>query len=185
MRGVRVAITGAHGAGKSTLAAELAGALRLPELPTPGRTLAARGLPVNEDATVSSQTVAWLLQFRLEREQPEWVASRSLIDVWAYTVQAAARVKLAAVEAAMFAELEQAMPVAIEHAYDALIYVPPLIPLKADDVRPAGAAFQDATDEAIRGALQRWDVAHVSVEVRDRAAVQAVVDRLVRVSRAV
>src|ERR1700677_2897910 len=178
MRGVRIAITGAHGVGKSTLAAELAGALRLPELPTPGRTLAARGLPVNEAATVSSQIVAWLLQFRLEREQPAWVASRSLIDVWGYTVQAAARRKLDAVEAALFEELEQAMPLALTGAYDALIYVPPLIALKADDVRPAGQAFQNATDEAIIGALERWNVAHVRLDVRDRPAVQALVDRL-------
>jgi nicotinamide riboside kinase len=178
MHTVRVAITGAHGVGKSTLAGELAGALGLPELQTPGRTLAARGLPVNEAATVTSQMVAWLLQFRLEREQSAWVASRSLIDVWSYTVQAGARRTLGVVEAAMLDELERAMPAALGGAYDALIYVPPLIALKADDVRPAGEAFQKATDDAIRGALDRWAVPRVTLDVRDRPAVQALVDRL-------
>jgi broad-specificity NMP kinase len=48
---MRVAITGAHGVGKSTLAEELSEVLAAPVLSTPGRTLAARGLPVNEDAT--------------------------------------------------------------------------------------------------------------------------------------
>jgi nicotinamide riboside kinase len=179
---MRIAITGAHGVGKSTLAAELAGALHLPELQTPGRTLAARGLPVNEAATVSSQMVAWLLQFRLEREQPAWVASRSLIDVWSYTVQAASRGTLGAVEAMMIDELERAMPLALAGAYDALIYVPPLIALKADDVRPAGDAFQRATDEVIRRALETWSVAHETVDVRNRPAVQELVDRLSRTS---
>jgi ABC-type glutathione transport system ATPase component len=180
---VRVAITGAHGVGKSTLAAELAGALRLPELPTPGRTLAGRGLPVNEAATVSSQTIAWLLQFRLEREQAAWVTSRSLIDVWSYTVQAARRGILDTIESAMFEELERAMPFAVSGAYDALIYIAPMIALKADDVRPAGESFQAATDEAIREALDRWDVPHMTVDVRDRPAVQDLVDRLSHSSR--
>jgi hypothetical protein len=88
---MRIAITGAHGVGKSTLASQLSDTLGLPELPTPGRTMAARGLPINEAATVSSQLVACLLQYRLERERSAWVASRSLIDVWAYTVQASGR----------------------------------------------------------------------------------------------
>jgi hypothetical protein len=75
---MRVAITGGHGVGKSKV-------LGVPVLSTPGRTLAGRGLPVNEDATIISQSVAWLLQYRFEREQTAWVAPRSLIDVWAYT----------------------------------------------------------------------------------------------------
>jgi len=78
----------------------------------------------------------------------------------------------------MFDELERAMPLALAGAYDVLIYVPPVIALKADDVRPAGEAFQNATDEAIRVALERWAVPHVSVDVRDGPAVQVLVDRL-------
>jgi len=175
---MRIAITGAHGVGKSTLAAQLTEVLGLPELPTPGRTLAARGLPVNEEATVPSQLVAWLLQYRLERERAAWVASRSLIDVWAYTVQAAARRDLDPVEEALMQELAEATPLAIVGTYDELIYVPPRIPLVADDVRPADEAFQSSTDESIRKALLDWDIPHTSVDVRDPKAVQAVIDRL-------
>jgi hypothetical protein len=124
--------------------------------------------------------IAWLLQYRLEREAPAWVASRSLVDVWGYTALAAARSSLGAVEAAMFKELELAMPPALADAYDELIYVAPLIKLRADDVRPAGEPFQQATDEAISAALQRWKVPHVSLDVRDRAAVHELVERLSR-----
>jgi hypothetical protein len=105
---MRIALTGAHGVGKSTLADELAELLYVPVLPTPGRTLAARGLPVNEEATVTSQTLAWLLQYRFEREQRRWVAPRTLIDVWAYTVQAAARQQLTTVEGGLLEELRHA-----------------------------------------------------------------------------
>jgi hypothetical protein len=55
--------------------------------------------------------------------------------------------------------------------------------LKADDVRPAGEPFQAATDEAIREALDRWDVPHMTLDVRDRPAVQDLVDRLSRSSQ--
>ncbi len=73
---MRIAIIGAHGVGKSTLADELSAVLSLPVLATPGRTLAKRGLPVNEDATIASQTVAWLLQYHFEREQSSRHGSR-------------------------------------------------------------------------------------------------------------
>jgi nicotinamide riboside kinase len=175
---MRIAITGAHGVGKSTLAARLTEALGLCELPTPGRTLAGRGLPVNEAATVTSQIVAWLLQYRLERESAAWVASRSLIDVWAYTVQAASRYKLDSVEAALMEELERATSLAIRGAYDELIYIPPRIPLVADEIRRGDPSFQRTTDEAIRHALTNWSVQHTSVDVADPKAVEMLVARL-------
>lgn len=181
---MRVAITGAHGVGKSTLAAELAEILGLPVLATPGRTLAGRELPVNEQATVASQVIAWLIQYRLEREQAAWVAPRSLIDVWAYTALAAGRRQEGAVDTALFEELGRAMPYALRGAYEELIYIPPLIALQADDVRPAGEAFQRATDEAILEALDRWEVPHTSVDVRDRPAVTALIERLATQARA-
>jgi hypothetical protein len=175
---MRIAITGAHGVGKSTLAGKICDALQLSELPTPGRTLAAIGLPVNDAATVPSQLVAWLLQYRLEREQPAWVASRSLIDVWAYTVLAAARTDLDRVEEALMQELARATRLAITGAYDELIYVPPRIPLVADKVRADDLSFQRSTDEAIRRALDDWHVPHICVDVRDPIAVEQLTVRL-------
>lgn len=175
---MRIAITGAHGVGRSTLASQLSDTLGLPELPTPGRTMAARGLPINEAATVSSQLVAWLLQYRLERERSAWVASRSLIDVWAYTVQASGRHDLGSVEHALMTELALVTPLAITDTYDELIYVPPGIPLVADDARSADEVFQRTIDAGIRKALADWRVPHIELDVRDRRAVQALFARL-------
>ncbi len=53
--------------------------------------MAARGLPVNEEATVTSQCLAWLIQLKLEAESNDWIAMRSLVDVWAYTVPTSER----------------------------------------------------------------------------------------------
>ena len=170
---MRIAITGAHGVGKSTLAARLSDALELPELPTPGRTMAAQGLPINEAATVPSQLVAWLLQYRLERELSAWVASRSLIDVWAYTVEASDRQDLDSVERALMTELALATPLAVAETYDELIYVPPRIRLVADDARSADETFQRTIDAGIRKALADWQVPHIELDVRDSRAVHA------------
>jgi nicotinamide riboside kinase len=179
---VRIAITGAHGVGKSTLAARLGDTLGLSELPTPGRTLAAQGLPINDAATVTSQVVAWLLQYRLERERNAWVASRSLIDVWVYTTQAATSHELDPIERALVTELAGATPLAIKDAYDELIYVPPRITLVADDARSADKDFQDSIDAGIREALADWRIDHVELDVRDEQAVDALVERLRRTS---
>jgi AAA domain len=174
---MRVAITGAHGVGKSTLAGRIADALGVPELATPGRTLASESLPVNESATVTSQAVAWLMQFRFERASRAWVSSRSLIDVWAYTVLAGDRGVSEPVEAALLRELERATPLAVTNAYDTLVYVPPVIPLVADEVRGADIAFQAAVDERIHDAIVRWRVPHETLDVSDAPAV----DQLVKV----
>ena len=175
---MRIAITGAHGVGKSTLAAQLSMELGLSELPTPGRTLAAQGLPVNTAATVPSQVVAWLLQYRLEREHSRWVASRSLIDVWAYTALAADRGGLDKVEQALVHELALATPLAIAGTYDELVYVPPRIPLVADSVRADDVVFQRSTDEAIQRALDGWGTPHTRLDVTDSEAVDLLVSRL-------
>jgi nicotinamide riboside kinase len=175
---MRIAITGAHGVGKSTLAGKLCDALEFAELPTPGRTLASKGLPVNEEATVPSQLVAWLMQYRFEREGTAWVSSRSLIDVWAYTALAAARSALDPVEEALVDELARATQLAVDGAYDELIYVAPRIPLVADDVRADDRNFQRSTDEAIRRALDDWQVPHTIVDVSDPAAINALTSRL-------
>ncbi|HUA12816.1 MAG TPA: AAA family ATPase [Solirubrobacteraceae bacterium] len=175
---MRVALTGAHGVGKSTLAEELAGTLDVPVLPTPGRTLAARGLPINDQASVTSQTLAWLLQFAFERERNSWVAPRTLIDVWAYAVQAAERRELSALETALLEELHRATPLAALERYDELLYIPPRIALQGDGVRPTDEEFQRSTDAAILTALSDWRVPHTVLDVTDRGAIDAELERL-------
>jgi predicted GNAT superfamily acetyltransferase len=144
--------------------------------------MAAARLPVNEAASVSSQAVAWLMQFRFEREASAWVSSRSLLDVWAYTQLAGERGASGPVETALLQELKRATPVAVADAYDLLVYVPPVIELVADEVRDAGADFQTAVDERIREAIDRWQVPHETLDVSDESAIDALLARLARIA---
>lgn len=182
--GLRVALAGAHGTGKTTLARAFSAEYELVELPTPGRLMAARGLPVNESATVVSQCIAWLIQIGLEEETRRWVSMRSLVDVWAYGALAAERTNATLIDAALFEHLTKATRALVVSRYDVLFYLPPRIPLIADDVRSADPAFQSAVDGKIRGALNTWaldyvevDVTHIDAVERAKAEVQRAAQR--------
>jgi nicotinamide riboside kinase len=170
---MRLAITGAHGTGKTTLGRHLAERFDLVELPTPGRTMASRGLPVNERATVTSQTVAWLIQLRLEATTKAWIANRTLLDIWAYAALSAERSPPAGLECELLAEMESVVRAVWPDRYDIVFYTPPRIPLVADAVRSADPVFQTAADEKIRKALETWGLEHVVIDVTSRSDLSA------------
>lgn len=161
---VRIALSGAHGVGKSTMAASLADDLGIPVLPTPGRWMASRGLPVNQNATVASQVLAWLLQQTFESGTERWIAPRSLIDVWAYAALATQRESSPLAEAT-FEALTSVTETAAKDRYSALLYVPPRVPLVPDAVRPPDVGFRDAIDALIRSRLEAWQIRHLVLDV--------------------
>ena len=170
--GVKVALSGAHGTGKTTLARALNERLGLHELPTPGRLMAAEGLPINERATVVSQALAWTRQMRLEEERSSWVAMRSLVDVWAYAREAAERSPVSALDEALLRELTELTRRLTPSRYDALYYLPPRIPLESDGVRSSDPEFQAAIDQRIRCALAEWRLEYFEVDITERDALQ-------------
>ncbi len=162
---MRIAICGAHGTGKSTLADFLAEELGGHVLPTPGRLMAAQALPLNQEATVASQALAWLIQLRLETGTTPWISMRSLLDVWAYAMLAAERHYGDAVDRALSDELTAVTKALMPDRYDLLFYLPPRIPLVADNVRSADQGFQTAVDRKINTALNDWRIPHVELDV--------------------
>jgi nicotinamide riboside kinase len=170
---MKIAITGAHGTGKTTLAHRIANRFGLAELPTPGRTMAQQSLPVNLDATVTSQALAWFIQAELEAATTDWVANRSLLDVWAYAAVAAERAAPTDIETALLDQMEATTRAMWPGRYDAVFYTPPRIPLVADDVRSADPGFQAAVDGRIRRALSDWRLAHITVDVTSDGDLEA------------
>jgi nicotinamide riboside kinase len=176
---MRIAMTGAHGTGKSTLAQALGNELGLQLLPTPGRAMALRGLPINRAASVTSQAVAWLLQLRHEERSLDWVSARSLIDVLAYATLAAER-GATALENELVEELTSTTRTLLAKRYDLLVYLPPLLQLVADDVRDSDPDFQRAVDSEIRGLIDEWDVDHIQLDPRDPRALESTLVELRR-----
>jgi hypothetical protein len=147
-------------------------------LPTPGRMMAAQGLPINQAATVTSQAVAWLLQLRYEQEGDRWVAARSLIDIYVYATLAAERTATI-LERALLAELEAATKTLLAQSrYDLLVYLPPVLALQADDVRDPDPRFQAAVDAGIRLLLGEWELEHLVLDPHAPDAVEQVLLRL-------
>ena len=178
---MRIAFTGAHGTGKSTLVEPIARALELPELGTPGRWLKSHGIQVNKDAGVDTQAIGWFVQYRYEHEHESWISSRSMLDVLAYAAVPATERTLGEYERHL---LEQMTLATRDHllsgCYDLLIYTPPRIPLVADEVRIADQQFQTATDAFIAARLEEWSVPHHAIDVTDAG----IADRIVELARA-
>lgn len=142
-----------------------------------------RGLPINKEATVTSQTLAWLLQLELESTDSAWIATRTLIDVWAYGVLAAARSKHSDLESALLEQLSTTTERLLPSRYDMLFYLPPRIPLQADEARVADEGFQTQTDLTIRSGLERWSVDYVEIDVTAPDAQEHVLAQVARVAK--
>ena len=180
-----IALAGAHGTGKTTLAKAFSGRFELVELPTPGRLMAAQGLPVNQSATVVSQCLAWFLQVSLEEETRRWVSMRSLVDIWAYCALASERAPLTALEAELFAQLTGATRALVQGRYDVLFYLPPRIPLVPDEVRSrtiqcSKLRSTSRSDDYI----DAWNLDYVEIDVSRRDAVEMATQHVARAAAA-
>jgi hypothetical protein len=114
----------------------------------------------------------------LESTDSAWIATRTLVDVWAYGVLAAARSTRSEIEAALLKQLTATTERLLLGRYDALFYLPPRIPLKADDARVADEEFQAQTDATIRSGLELWNVSFVEIDVTSPDAEERVLTQV-------
>lgn len=179
---MRIAFTGAHGTGKSTIVEPLVRELGLVELPTPGRWLKQQGIGVNTEASVSSQAIGWFLQYGYEHSSNDWISSRCMLDVLAYAAIPAEGQELSLVDNHLLNQMTSATRShLLSGPYDALFYLPPRIPLVADDVRIADQTFQSDTDRFIHDKLLEWNVSFEEIDVTDASAnarIREIVGRL-------
>ena len=168
---MRIAFTGAHGTGKSTIVEPLARELDLVELPTPGRWLKEQGIGVNTEASVSSQAIGWFLQYNYKHSSGDWISSRCMLDVLAYAAVPAQGRELSLIDRHLLNQMTSATRShLLSGTYDSLFYLPPRIPLVADEVRIADQAFQSQTDRFIHGKLLEWNVPFEEIDVTDASA---------------
>lgn len=143
---MKIAIVGAHGTGKTTLAKALAEKLNYRHIPDIVRQAYERKFVINEQTPPETQF--WILskQLELERNTEEpWVSDKSLFDNVVYGSLCIADKEVVNVIRKI---------VLANARYDLIFYLPIEFPLADDGLRSLNADFQKNVDAAFRGLLR-------------------------------
>jgi nicotinamide riboside kinase len=146
---MKVAIVGAHGVGKTTLAKELIPKLNLKHVPDTAAEAFHKGFEVNENTPPENQF--WILckQLEYEREhQNDFIADKALYDNIVYSKHIFEDPHL----------LRIIKEIVLKNAkYDHLLYIPIEIPL-VDDGRSMNLDFQKKIDQEYKHLLHELDL---------------------------
>lgn len=158
---MKIAIVGAHGVGKTTLAKALAKELQLKIIPDTAAEAFHKGFIVNENTPIENQF--WILCKALEYERDaleDFIADKALYDNIIYSRN-------------IFDDshvLRIIEDIVLKNAsYDLLLYIPIEIPLE-DDGRSMNIAFQKKIDNEYKEFLNSLGLTYVEVKgsVSDR-----------------
>lgn len=151
---MKIAIVGAHGVGKTTLASELSKTLGYPILPDTASEAFKKGFVVNENTPPENQL--WILtkQIEYERElQEHFIADKTLFDNIVYAQHIFDDEHLLIVIESIVKKLAN---------YDLYIYLPIEIPLVADG-RSIDPIFQQKIDDTYVQLLQDLGITYHEV----------------------
>jgi thymidylate kinase len=171
MKIAKIALTGAHGVGKTTLANQLRmrlaakglGAIAVaPEVPRAICALAAdsefyrrgKNNPLKQALLLYAQLQAE--QFSLPREPGVLICDRSVVDLWAYSRYLFEK----DFQAEGVLELYEALVAQYARSYERHFYIPIEFPPSDDGVREDDAAFQASIDRSIREFLMKYELPH-------------------------
>ncbi len=157
--GMKVALIGSHGVGKTTLCFELAARLKRRGFDVDIVREIARGcpLPINQETTREAQE--WILHTQIAAEieasaRHELVlCDRAVIDNYCYLVQAAGA------SPEWESMLDRWLP-----TYDLLVHVPVWTPPAFDGVRAVEPGFQQQIELLLEGILKARDISVLRLE---------------------
>ena len=155
---MKIAITGAQGVGKTTLAQQIN--KNYPDfkiLPEAARLAKEAGYALDQTAT--TETELWLItkQIELENTENKWVADRCSIDLFAYIHH------LFPEESALI-EFATKTLVPRFNNYDLVLYLPSeQFAIEDDGVRITDIKFQQAVDQRIRDILEKHKIPFIKV----------------------
>lgn len=162
---MKIAFTGTHGTGKTTLTHDVAGALKKKGYDIGIVTEVARNcpFPVNENTTENSQL--WIslnmINKELEAQQKyEYViCNRSILCAYAYTSNILTKVT----KPEIFKNLFEYWI----NTYDVLLYTPIRYKLQKDFIRSGSEEFQRTIDDIIKKILNKNDIKFFEVPQED------------------
>lgn len=155
---MKIAITGAQGVGKTTLAKQIN--KDYPDfqiLPEAARLAALLGY--NLDETATTETELWLIakQIELENGEGKWIADRSCIDLFAY-------IHHLFPEESTLIEFATKTLVPRFSKYDLVLYLPNgQFAIEDDGVRTLDVEFQKAVDKRIRDILKEHKIPFIKI----------------------
>lgn len=138
---MKIAITGAMGVGKTTLAKQISKEIKYHMIPEVARVMAENGHQLDTDATPDTELKIAEYQQRLENGYKNWVADRCLVDVLAYSM-------------ILFPEddklLNEINDKLCQAEYDIILYIPAEFPIEEDGVRNTDESFQKRIEDTIK-----------------------------------
>lgn len=151
---MKIAIVGAHGVGKTTLAKIIAEDLSLKLIPDTAAEAFHKGFVVNEATPPENQL--WMLTRQIEYEReflPHFIADKALYDNIVYSRNIFKNVSL----------LQVIEEIVLRNAsYDLLLYIPIEIPLE-NDGRSVDPVFQKKIDSEYKALLHNLKLPYIKI----------------------
>lgn len=166
---MRIALCGAHGVGKTTLAQKLSEHFDLPVLEDIVVTAHHLGFVINEGTPLETQL--WLTGKQLEQEKinARFVADKCIFDYYVYAD--ALDMDAALVEVVKKAALNT-------HNYDYVFYIAPEFPIVDDGLRSLNVDFQSGVDKVYLSFLQNHNIPYVQLTGSVEERFQQILDQV-------
>lgn len=166
---MRIALCGAHGVGKTTLAQKLSEYFDLPVLEDIVVTAHHLGFVINEGTPLETQL--WLTGKQLEQEKinTNFVADKCIFDYYVYA-------HALDMDSAL---IEVAKKVALNtHNYDHIFYIAPEFPIVDDGLRSLNVDFQSGVDKVYLSFLQNHNIPYVQLTGSVEERFQQILDQV-------
>lgn len=145
---MKIAIVGAMGVGKTTLANDLSDVLDIKILPEIARKMIEEGYKLDKDVTPAIELEILKRQVALEETEEYFIADRGVIDVMAYSSV------LFHDDMFLLNKINNQLCVT---KYDIVFYIPIEFPLEGDGIRSEDIKFQKRIDQEIRFTIEAFN----------------------------
>jgi len=162
---MKIAFTGTHGTGKTTLTYDVSAALKKKSYDVGTVTEIARNcpFPINEDTTEESQLWISLNMINKELEAQQKykhiICNRSLLDAYAYTLNILPKVNKPGIFSYLFDYWVK--------TYDLLLYAPIRYGLQRDMIRSSDKEFQIKIDDIVKRILNKHRIEFFEIPEKD------------------